>query len=123
MTENIIFELNNLQTVIVPLLQTAAATAVIEAAFWYLAGFKSIKFEVLIIILNIISNLFINILFLYISMSNVNILIAETLVVLFEFVFIKVFFRQYCWKKLLKFTFFANLISYFAGVAYFSIFK
>ena len=123
MIENIIYEMNNLQIIIEPLFYTAAATALIEAIFWYFAGFRSIKFEILIVILNIISNLSLNIAFLYIPQKNLNILISEIFVILFEFIVIKAFFKRYCWQTLLKFTFFANLTSYFLGFLYFSIFK
>lgn len=123
MIENIITELESLCIFFVSFLWTAVATAVIETVFWFFAGFKSIKFEALIFIINLLSNLALNISFLYIPQTPVNILAAEISVIIFEFVCIKMFFRKYCAKKLIKLTFLANLLSYSLGVVYFSIFK
>ena len=123
MTDNIIFELSNLRIFLVPLLQTAVATAIIEMVFWYIAGFRSIKFELLVFIINIVSNLSLNIAFLYIQKTDLNIVLAEILVVLSEFVCIKMFFGKYSAKRLIKLTIFANLTSYLLGVIYFSILK
>ena len=123
MIENIISDLNLVKILLAPLIKTAVATSLIEALFWYFCKFKSLKFLTLIVFVNIFSNISVNFLFVYISRNIINELVIESLIVILEFLCIKLSFKKYASLKLLKLTFLANLISYFSGVLYFSIFK
>ena len=123
MIENLMSEFNSLKIILFPLFQTAFATSVIEVLFWYFCKFKSLKFLTLIVLINLMSNIFANFVFLYIPQNAINIFITELFIVIFECLCIKITFKKYCFKRLLKLTFFANLISFSLGVLYFSIFK
>lgn len=123
MTDLILTELKALYTVLVPMLLTGIATAIIEVIFWYLCRFKNLKFLLFVALINVISNFFINYAFLYIVQKPVNIFCGEIIVILTEYILILYYLRTESKIKILFLTFISNMLSYTIGFIYFGIFS
>lgn len=123
MTDEILSELSAVFVILPSMLPTALATAFIEVIFWFLLKYRNFRFLMLIFFLNIITNLAVNFLFLYAEQNPLNILLAETAVIITEYLCISFYLRNVSKRKIFILSFFSNLLTYLSGLFYFTVFK
>ena len=104
---------------------TAIATAVIETVFFSFLKYQKKYFLIFIFIINLISNILLNI---YISYANIDyktIMTSELVVVLVEYIATICFLKTDFKASLVLFVqiLFANILSYSIGIIWFSIMK
>lgn len=101
---------------------TAVVTAIIETLYFFILKNKTKKFLILVFIVNIFSNITLNI-FLSYKYSQLNILKGEISVIILEYVIFCIFLKPTLKKGTILFieTTIANLISFSTGLLLFNI--